>query len=334
MSANPNSKSPTDGTDPDRQVEQSTEQSSDTRPTSESDPPVEIDPRGDVGSEAADVVELPADDEPEVARDQSGPEDGGSPLETTGAPTRFSGAITGGTIKTVVSTIASIVEETRIHADEDGIRIRAVDPANVAMDDIVLEAAAFESYDATSGVLGVDLERFSTIIRLANSGDLVQVSLDLETRKLVVHIDGIEFTMACLDPQTIRAEPEIPDLDLPAEATVDRDALDRGVKAADMVGDHVYVRMDEPTEALLLSADGDTDEVTLEIPREELSDVTVVEAESLFGLDFMKAIVRTIPTGTSVTMTLGTDFPLIMSYDLADGDGHVTRMLAPRIRSE
>lgn len=52
------------------------------------------------------------------------------------------------------------------------------------------------------------------------------------------------------------------------------------------------------------------------------------------GLDCTKAPVRTIPPGTSVRMTLGTDFPLIMTYDLADGDEHGTRMLAPRIRSD
>jgi proliferating cell nuclear antigen len=35
--------------------------------------------------------------------------------------------------------------------DETGIRVRAVDPANVAMDDLNLSASAFESYEATFG---------------------------------------------------------------------------------------------------------------------------------------------------------------------------------------
>lgn len=340
MSTNTDTESPDQSTGPDGGTEsdlvtdQPATQEAESDPIPESEVPDENPAAGAPDNEATGAVEVTDEDATPEVEDQSGPNDGDSPPETVGPPDRFRAAITGGTIKTVVSTIGAIVDETRIHVDEDGLRMRAVDPANVAMDDIVLDAAAFESYDATSGVLGVALDRFSAIIKMANVGDLVQISLDRETRKLVVHIDGIEFTMACLDPQTIRTEPDVPDLDLPAEATVERDVLDRGVKAADMVSDHVYVRMNSLTESLTLSADGDTDEVALEITGEELSEVTLAEAESLFSLEFMKDLVRTIPKGTSVTMTFGTDFPLVMTYDIADGDGHVTRMLAPRIRSD
>ena len=44
-------------------------------------------------------------------------------------------------------------------------------------------------------------------------------------------------------------------------------------------------------------------------------------------------MVRTVPSGTAVTLELGENFPLVLSYDLADGDGSVTRMLAPRIET-
>lgn len=260
--------------------------------------------------------------------------DGEDEPAVEGPPARFQAAIQGGTIKTVLKTLRAIVDEARIHIDGDGISMRAVDPANVAMDDLDLTAAAFESYDATPGVIGVDLDRFADAVGMANKGDLVQLSLDQQTRKLVIHVDGLEFTMACLNPQTIRAEPEIPDLDLPAEVTLSRDTLDRGVKAADMVSDHIRFTMDEAPEQFCIEAEGDTDNVELEIDSEDLDDVTAADAEALFSLDYLKDIVRTISKGTAVTMTVGTGFPVIMTYELADGDGHVTRMLAPRIRAD
>jgi hypothetical protein len=34
-----------------------------------------------------------------------------------------------------------------------------------------------------------------------------------------------------------------------------------------------------------------------------------------------------------VTIDLGESFPLILSYDIADGEGAITRMLAPRIET-
>ena len=293
------------------------------------DEPVESsiteDPETAAGSESKEEqdAEDPVDDA-----------DGTEESTVEGPPANFQAAIQGGKIKTVLKTLRAIVDEARIHIDEDGISMRAVDPANVAMDDLELTAAGFEFYDATPGVIGVDLDRFADAVGMANKDDLVQLSFDQQTRKLVIHVDDVEFTMACLNPKTIRAEPEIPDLDHPAEIIISRDALDRGVKAADMVSDHIKFAMDDAPEQFSIEAEGDTDDVSLEIDSEDLDDVTAADVEALFSLDYLKDIVRTIPKGTAVRMTFGTDLPVIMAYDIADCDGKVSRMLSPRIRTD
>ncbi len=139
--------------------------------------------------------------------------------------------------------------------------------------------------------------------------------------------------MACLDSKTIRAEPTLPEFDLPAAVTVDRDAFQRGVKAADLVGDHVRIRMEADGDALVIESEGDIDAVTLELDGDDIEILAAGDAGTLFSLDYLKKLVRTIPKGTTVTLNLGEDFPLILSYELADGDGTVTRMLAPRIET-
>ena len=147
---------------------------------------------------------------------------------STGPPSTFRAAIQSEPLKNILRALRATVDEARVKIDETGIRIRAVDPANVAMDDLDLSASAFESYDATPGVIGVDLDRLWDPVSLANKGDLVQLHLDIESRKLVVAVTGLEFQMACLDPATIRSEPTLPELELPASVTVDRDTLRRG----------------------------------------------------------------------------------------------------------
>ncbi|WP_050038502.1 MULTISPECIES: DNA polymerase sliding clamp [unclassified Haloarcula] len=248
-------------------------------------------------------------------------------------PSTFRATIRASPLKTILKALRANVDEARFKIDESGIRVRAVDPANVAMDDLTLNTSAFESYDATPGVLGLDLDRFADPVNLAKKDDLVQFSLDRETRKLVVFVDGIEFRMACLDPATIRAEPTLPELELPASATLDRDVLQQGVKAADLVADHVGFRMDADEEVLRIEAEGDTDTVDFQLDEEKLDQATFAEASSLFSLDYMKKIVRTIPKGASVTVDFGSEFPIMLSYDLDDDAGSMTRMLAPRIET-
>jgi len=306
--------------EPDREPEPNPEQA-------ETEPPAPTDDDG----------EPTPDDHPESA---ANPDDEDSTEETTSAdgvpdepPTSFRATIQATHLKTVLSSLRALVDEARVRVTEDGLTVRAVDSANVAMDDLKLDAAAFESFEASPGTLGLNLDRLADPVRLANKDDLVQLFLDPESGKLIVVVDGLRYSMACINSRTIRAEPTLPEFDLPAAVTVDRDALQRGAKAADLVADHVRIRMEADGDVLVIEADGDTDTVTLELDGDDIEILAAGAASTLFSLDYLKKLVRTIPAGTPVTLTLGEDFPLILSYELADGDGAITRMLAPRIET-
>jgi proliferating cell nuclear antigen len=293
----------------------------------------EVKPKPEPESEPEPEPETDA--ETDVDADEDGEEDAEEEVDVvTGPPRQFQAAITGGDIKEFVGTLRAIVDEAKFNVGPDGIRVRAVDPANVAMDDGVLSAGAFESYTASEGILGLNLERLEEVLKLANKGDLVELSFDTNTFKLVIHIDGVEFTMACIDPDSIRMEPEIPDMDLPVSFTTDEAQISRGVKAADMVSDHIQLRCDETEQAVFIEAFGDTDDVSLELTEEEYTELTAVDAEALFSLDYVNDIVREFPTGAEITITFGTDFPMMIEYEFADGECEILSMIAPRIRSD
>jgi proliferating cell nuclear antigen len=309
---------------------------SDTEPDREPEPTPEQ-PETEPPTPADDDGESTPDDHPESA---ASPDDGDSSEETTPAdgvpdepPASFRATIQAAYLKTVLSSLRALVDEARIRVTEDGLTVRAVDSANVAMDDLELKTAAFESFEASPGTLGLNLDRLADPVRLASKDALVQLFLNPESGKLIVVVDGLRYSMACLDSKTIRTEPTLPEFDLPAAVTVDRDALHRGVKAADLVADHVRLRMEAGADTLVIKAEGDTDAVTLELDGDDIEDLVAGEASTLFSLDYCKKLVRTTPAGTPVTLDLGEDFPLILSYELADGDGTIARMLAPRIET-
>ena len=249
-------------------------------------------------------------------------------------PQQFTAAIKGGAIKEFVSTLRAIVDEAKIRVGPDGIHTRAVDPANVAMYDVTLAAGAFESYDATEGVLGVNLERFEEVLKLAKKNDLVQLSFNTTSFKLVIHIDGVEFTMALIDPDSIRKEPEIPEMDLPISLTLEEAQISRGVKAADMVSDHIRFRCDESETTVYIEAEGDTDNVCLELADDDLVALTAADGNALYSLDYVNDISKQFPKGTEITLTFGGDFPMMFEYEFSDGECDVLAMLAPRIQSD
>jgi len=246
----------------------------------------------------------------------------------------FTAIVSASTLRDALDSVSVLVDECKIRLNDDELVIRAVDPANVGMVDLTLEAAAFEAYEADGGVIGVNLGRLEDIASMADSGDLVHLELDEETRKLEVRIDGLSYTLALIDPDSIREEPDIPELDLPAEIVPEGAQIDRGITAADMVSDYIQLRVDETEETFVVEAEGDTDDVDLVLDRGELVDLTVGEADSLFSLDYLKDMNKAIPNDAEVRMELGDDFPVKMHYDFAEGLGHVTFMLAPRIQGD
>lgn len=245
----------------------------------------------------------------------------------------FKAIVNAETLRTALDSASVLVDECKIRLEEDGLAIKAVDPASVGMVDLELSAAAFESYEADGGVIGVNLTRLQDIVGMAESGQLVHLELDEETRKLQISIDGLVYTAALIDPDSIREEPEIPDLDLPATIVVEGRDINRAVTAADMVSDHVALGVDTEEEVFYVDAAGDTDDVHLALSREDLIDLTVGDAHSLFSLDYLKDMNRAIPRDGEVTVELGEEFPVKMHFDIAEGQGAVTFMLAPRIQS-
>jgi proliferating cell nuclear antigen len=325
---------PTDASS-DVESEMDVDDATTTETAGETQPEVEPKPEPESEPNSEPEPEPEADAETDVDVDEDAEEDAEEGADVvTGPPRQFQAAIPGGNIKEFVGTLRAIVDEAKFNIGPDGIRVRAVDPANVAMDDGVLSAGAFESYNASEGVLGLNLERLEEVLKLAKKDDLVEFLFDTNTFKLVIHIDGVEFTMACIDPDSIRMEPEIPDMDLPASFTVDEAQISRGVKAADMVSDHLQLRCDETEQAVFIEAFGDTDDVSLELTEEEYTELTAVDAEALFSLDYVKDIVRKFPTGAEITITFGTDFPMMIEYEFADGECEILSMIAPRIRSD
>ncbi|WP_049937599.1 DNA polymerase sliding clamp [Haloplanus natans] len=246
----------------------------------------------------------------------------------------FKAIVSASTLRDALDSVSVLVDECKIRLNEDGLSIRAVDPANVGMVDLSLDSAAFESYEADGGVIGVNLARLEDIAGMGNAGDLVHLELDEETRKLHIRIDGLSYTLALIDPDSIRQEPDIPDLDLPARIVVEGNQLDRGITAADMVSDHINLRVDEDEATFHIEAEGDTDDVDFEMGADALIDLEAGPADSLFSLDYLKDMNKAIPGDAEVAIELGEEFPVKLHYEFAEGMGNVTFMLAPRIQSD
>ncbi|AFH21997.1 PCNA-like protein [environmental Halophage eHP-14] len=248
----------------------------------------------------------------------------------------FAATVEADILQDAFAPVDALVAECKVHATEDGIEISAVDPANVAMVEMELSAGACAHYEAHDGVLGIDLERMLSVVGMADSGDMVDLSLDEDTRKMHIDIGGLSFTLGLLDPDSIREEPDIPEgLDLPATFVFEGSQLSRAITAADLCSDHVSV-VAEDSDELHVRAEGDTDDVDLELDGDDLLSGRLDSedaVESLFSLEYLTSMSGPIGSETDVSAVMGDELPMKLRYSMHDGDVSVLNLLAPRIQS-
>jgi proliferating cell nuclear antigen len=244
----------------------------------------------------------------------------------------FKAAINAELLKDAIAALAVIVDEVRFRIKPEGISVKAVDPANVAMVIFELGSSAFDEYNADECEIGIDLNKITDLLGITDKGDTVRMELEEGNHKLLIDVGGLSYTLSLLDPSTIRAEPRIPQLELPAKVVMNGADLRRAVKAAEKISDHMLMGVNGDT--FYMEAKGDTDQVRLEMGRDQLIDLKTGEASSLFSLDYLTDIVKPTNKVNEVSLSLGRDFPVIIDFEIANGTGRISYLLAPRIESD
>jgi len=235
-------------------------------------------------------------------------------------------------IKGIIEVTSPLVNEAKFNITSKGLSLRAVDPAHVAMVDLEIKSTAFEEYKSDDMELGIDLDKLSGIMRLANSGDTITLEYDEKSNRLIVRIGNLVRKMGLIDTAGM-PDSKVPTLDLPATAIVKASEISKGVRASEAVSDHLALSVDK--ESFELFAEGDTDTVNLKLPKDLLIKLNSPgKFKSLFSIDYFGNMIKPVRAEDPITISMGNDNPIKVDFDIADKKGHVTYLLAPRIESE
>lgn len=246
--------------------------------------------------------------------------------------TMFKAEIRADTLKGLVNVISTLVDEVKFKITSEGMVLRAVDPAHVAMIELNVEAGAFESYAADQTEIGLDLDKVKDVLKLSSTGDIISLEQDENHGRLIFKVGNITRRMNLVDTSSMN-DPKVPQLELSAVIEVPVSELQRGIKASESISDHIALTA-EP-EFFELACEGDTDSVNLRLEKSQLSSLTVDDRVcSLFPLDYFSNLIKAIPSDVVIRIELDSDFPVVLKFGLADGKSKVKYLLAPRIESE
>ena len=238
-------------------------------------------------------------------------------------------------LKEFIGAVGSLVDEAKVNVNEDGMQIKAVDPSHVAMIEANLVKSAFDSYEAKSMEMGMDIDKFKNVLTVAGKDEMVDLEKDDNLNRLVVNIGNLTRAMPLLDTSGM-PDPKVPSLDLPSTVNVVVNEIAQGLKASKSVSDHIALSTDKNSFRLVCEGDNQNS-VDLSLGKDQLEKLdSPDEATSLFSLEYFSLMVNSLPADRILHINLGTDLPVKIDADLAVDDmtgaqGNVKFLLAPRI---
>ncbi|NOZ59537.1 MAG: proliferating cell nuclear antigen (pcna) [Euryarchaeota archaeon] len=236
-------------------------------------------------------------------------------------------------LKSSIDAISNMIDEASIVVSQDGIALRAMDPAHVALVDFKMNREAFEEYSVEEMLtLGIDLDRLNTILKRAGASDRIELTTTEAGDALRITLSNSatrRFDLPLIDVG--EEELRVPQLEFPAKVEIDPKVLSEGIKDAEIVSDHVTLRVDG--EALYISARGDLGNVEVRVDKEQAISFSCEEpCRSMFSIEYLKDMVKAGDIASTVRINLGNDIPV--KLDFLAPSVSLSFLLAPRIESE
>ncbi len=228
-----------------------------------------------------------------------------------------------------VEAIAALIDEGTFQIDSSGLKLRAMDPSQIALVDFELPAKAFEKFKCDTPMnIGVDFAELNKITKRSKPED--KIDLSLEENRLNMVFNGEtrrQFTTAIIDSTS--NPPKEPKIEFSSEVKIAPAMIKEALKDAELVSNHVTLKADK---GFNIKSDGDTGSVNIEFPEDKLLSINVkAESRAVFSLEYLNNILKAAEIPSVVNISLKSDAPLKVDYSI--GDGRVVYYLAPRIET-
>jgi proliferating cell nuclear antigen len=214
-------------------------------------------------------------------------------------------------LKEIADLLNTVVSEAKFKIDQNGLSVKAVDPAHVAMISIDVPKSSFAEYDVTGEEeLSMDVERLKSIIRLAGSNDNVTVTKEKE--KLRFEIGTIVKSVSLLDNNSVNT-PRVPQINSESYVLVEKSELERGLKAAEDVSDAIRLTMSPDDFRAKSSSDSEESEMILH--KDMLKEIRCTGTiKSSYPLEYLLKFVKSLSTSDVLKLGFKDDYPLTIEF--------------------
>ena len=241
-------------------------------------------------------------------------------------------------LKGIVETLASIIDETEFRVTPKKFTISAMDPSRICLLKLSINKENFDDYQCDKeSKVGLNLDDLDKILKRSATNDSVEIKFNEKDQKIKITMqrEGTSrirtFSLALLD---IEIE-EIPmdnllRIEYPSKWVIEPDFLVEAIKDAEIYSEILNITAIEG-QGLNFTSTGQIGEMEYQLNEDDLIETDFSGTSSgAYSLTFLKAILKIASITEKLEISLKTDHPLKMIFNLLEG-GELSYFLAPRV---
>lgn len=233
--------------------------------------------------------------------------------------------------------VSTLVDEATFKLDQNGIRLRAMDPSHVAMVDFEVPKNAFQEYVCDQPIdICVNMSEMLKLLKSVGSDETLEISIGKEGRQLELIFRGVfirKFVMPTLE--MTEEEAPTPKIDFNTKVKMTSSSLKQTMDDASTVSDSV--RLEATPQEITFKAIGNLGSATIEFDKDSeviLSLDVKEESNATFSLNYLSEIVKAGTAASDVVdIEFSTNMPVKLNFGLPE-EQRLSYYLAPRIESD
>lgn len=234
-------------------------------------------------------------------------------------------------LKSIISSISTVVEEATFTANSEGLTFRGMDPSHVALIDILLPKSVFDEYTCDDEIkFGVRIDELGKLFKRADKKDKITLGLTNENLLSIKMGDKKQYELRLIE--TDSEDTPIPKLQYNSKFTISSKRFDEILGDVNVISDYIDVNVNGDT--LKFVGKGESGNVVI---NSDVNDNGVESIESseestgTYSLIYLMPMIKAMGTSAGfTTCELSNNKPLRIEFKVAD-IGVIHFYLAPRV---
>ena len=235
-------------------------------------------------------------------------------------------------LKSIISSISTVVEEATFTADSEGLTFRGMDPSHVALVDISLPKEVFDEYKCDSDIkFGVRIDELGKLIKRADKKDKIVLGLTSDNLLSIDMGTNKKYKIRLIESED--NETPVPNIPYDSKFTITSKRFDEILGDVDVIADYINIKVIDSE--LNFTGRGDSGDVSIDVGNDGVESIEGSrEGFGTYSLEYLMPMIKAMGTSAGFTICyLSNNKPLKVEFRVADV-GVVRFYLAPRVSQD